>query len=82
MPPAWFRRSPGEVTDLVCSAIASANLNPQLRPEPSPAPPLVFIEAWTELGEGSYLVPMVGDGTGYGDSLAGMLVAETCGLPE
>jgi hypothetical protein len=80
-PPVWFRRSPREVTDLVCAAITWANSNPQLRPEPSPGPPLVFIEAWNELGEGSYLVPTVGDGTSYGDSLAAMLAAGACGPP-
>jgi len=80
-PPVWFRRSPQEVTDLVCSAITWAESNPKLRPEPSPEPPLVFIEAWNELGEGSYLVPTVGDGTSYGHSLAAMLVAEACGPP-
>lgn len=80
-PPVWFRRSPQEVTHLVCAAITWANSNPQLRSEPLPGPPLVFIEAWNELGEGSYLVPTVGDGTSFGDSLAAMLVDEACGPP-
>ena len=81
-PPAWFRRSPRVVTDHVCSAITWASSNPQLRPEPSPGSPLVFIEAWNELGEGSYLVPTVGDGTSYGDSLAAMLAAPACSPPQ
>ena len=34
---------------------------------------LVLLEAWNELGEGSYLVPTVGDGTSYTDSLAATL---------
>ena len=77
----WFSRSPQEVTGLVRSAITWANSNPQLRPEPSPTPPLVFLEAWNELGEGSYLVPTVGDGTSYGDSLAAMLAAQAGSPP-
>ncbi len=72
----WFNRSPQEVTAFVSDAIAWANANPQLRPEPAPAPPLVLIEAWNEVGEGSYLIPTVGDGTSYGDSLAAMLVSK------
>jgi hypothetical protein len=80
-PTVWFRRSPQEVSEFVCSAITWANSNPQLRPQFAPGPPLVLMEAWNELGEGSYLVPTVGDGTSYGDSLAAMLVAEACSPP-
>jgi len=81
-PPAWFRRSPGDVAAHVCSAITWANSNLRLRPEPPPEPPLVFIEAWNELGEGGYLAPTVGDGTSYGDSLAEMLAAPACSRPQ
>jgi hypothetical protein len=34
---------------------------------------MVLIEAWNEIGEGSHILPTVGDGTTYGDVLAGML---------
>jgi len=34
---------------------------------------LVLIEAWNEFGEGSYVIPTVGDGTSYGDALAATL---------
>jgi hypothetical protein len=71
----WFSRSPQEVTTFVSDAITWAESNPQLRPEPSPAPPLVLMEAWNELGEGSFVTPTVADGTSYGDSLATMLAA-------
>ena len=81
-PPTWFRRSPGEVAAHVCSAITWANSNLRLRPEPPSEPPLVFIEAWNELGEGGYLAPTVGDGTSYGDSLAEMLAAPACSPPQ
>ncbi len=69
----WFSRTPQDVAGLVNSAVAWADSNPQLRPESSPAPPIVLIEAWNELGEGGYIVPTVGNGTSYGDSLAAML---------
>jgi hypothetical protein len=69
----WFSRTPRDVAGGVGDAITWAHSNPRLRPERAPAPPLVLIEAWNELGEGSYLVPTVGDGTSYGDALAAML---------
>jgi hypothetical protein len=71
----WFSRSPQEVATFVDDAITWAESNPRLRPEPSPAPPIVLLEAWNELGEGSFVTPTVGDGTTYGDSLAAMLAA-------
>jgi len=69
----WYGRTPQDVATLVESAISWTSANPTLRPEPAPAPPLVLIEAWNELGEGSYMVPTVGDGISYGDALATML---------
>jgi hypothetical protein len=70
---AWFGRSPQEVATFVGDAITWAESTPRLRAEPSPAPPIVLMEAWNEQGEGSFLTPTVGDGTSYGDSLAAML---------
>lgn len=70
----WYDRSPQGVASFVQSAIAWEQSNPQLRPEPSPAPPLVLIEAWNEFGEGSHILPTVGDATSYGDALAAMLL--------
>jgi hypothetical protein len=69
----WFSRSPQEVTTFVSDAITWTESNPQLRAEPSPGPPIVLMEAWNELGEGSFLTPTVGDSTSYGDSLGAML---------
>jgi hypothetical protein len=69
----WYSRTPAEVTAFVQDAITWAVDNPQLRPESSPTPPLVLIEAWNEFGEGSHMVPTTGDGTSYGDALAVML---------
>ena len=71
----WFSRSPQEVTTFASDAIVWAESNPQLRTEPSPAPPIVLIEAWNELGEGSFLIPTIADSTSYGDSLAAMVAA-------
>ncbi len=74
---AWFSRTPQDLTGFVSSVITLTESNPQLRPEPSPAPPVVLIGAWNELLEGSYIVPTVGEGTSYGDSLAAMLATRT-----
>jgi hypothetical protein len=71
----WFKRSPQEVASLVGDAVTWAQSNPRVRPEPAPAPPIVLMEAWNELTEGSYIVPTAGDGTSYGDALASMLTA-------
>lgn len=76
----WYRRGPQEVASLVGDAITWAESNPTLRPESSPTPPLVLIEAWNELGEGSFLVPTVGDGQTYGDALAAMLATTPPGV--
>jgi len=71
----WYSRSPQEVSTFVTDAITWIESNPQLRVEASPTPPIVLIEAWNELGEGSYLTPTLGDGTSYGDSLTAALAA-------
>jgi len=69
----WFDRTPQDVATFVGNIINLAESNPQVRPEPPPAPPVVMIEAWNELLEGSILAPTVGDGTSYGDALASTL---------
>jgi hypothetical protein len=69
----WFNRVPQDVAAFVNDAITWSESNPKVRPEASPAPPMVLIQAWNELGNGSYMVPTVDDGTSYGDSLAAML---------
>jgi len=69
----YYSRTPQEFAAFVSDAVAWANANPALRPEAAPTPPLVLIEAWNEFGEGSHMLPTVGDGTSYGDALAAML---------
>ncbi len=71
----WYSRTPQDVATFLSDAIAWTSSNPQLKPESSPSPPLVLIEAWNEFGEGSHMLPTVGDGTSYGDALAAMLTA-------
>lgn len=70
----YYSRDPQSVATFVQSAITWANSNPQLRPEPAPAPPIVLIEAWNEFGEGSHVIPTAGDSTTYGDAIAAMLL--------
>jgi hypothetical protein len=69
----WFSRSPQDVATFVDASISWANANTALRLEPSPTPPLVIVEAWNEFGEGSHLLPTVGEGTTYGDAVATIL---------
>lgn len=69
----WFSRSPNDVSTFIDAAINWANANPALRLEPSPTPPLVMMEAWNEFGEGSHILPTVGDGTTYGDAISAIL---------
>jgi hypothetical protein len=70
----WYARTPPEVAASVGDAIHWANSNPQLRPEAAPIPPLVLVEAWNEIGEGSFVVPTSGDGMSYGNAIAAMLL--------
>ena len=83
----WYSRTPSDVAAFVQDAITWTADNPNLRPEAPPAQPLVLIEAWNELGEGSHIIPTVEDGTSYGDALAAMLLgdalrAATPALPD
>src|SRR6184192_574971 len=47
-----------------------------MRVEPAPAPPVILIEAWNELGEGAYVLPTKEDG--YRD---GQAIAKAVGIP-
>jgi hypothetical protein len=78
----WYHRSPQEVADFIRDAISWAESRPAVRPEPYPTPPLVLIAAWNELGEGSYLVPTLGDGETYGVALAEVLTGVGHGAPR
>lgn len=67
----WYDRSPEVLEEMVRSAIDTVNAHPKtMRVERTPAPPLVLIEAWNEMGEGSYIVPTVGEGNKYGEAVA------------
>jgi hypothetical protein len=69
----FYSRTPQDLATFVSDAIAWTSANPQMRPEPPPTPPLVLIEAWNEFGEGSHMLPTVGEGTSYSDAVAAML---------
>lgn len=69
----WVDPSSQNAATLIGDAISWAESNPAVRPEPPPSPPLVLIQAWNELLQGSIMVPTVGQGTSFGDSLAAML---------
>jgi hypothetical protein len=71
----WLKRTPQDLATFLGAAITWADSNPHVRVEPSPAPPIVLMEAWNELTEGSYILPTVGDGTSYGDALTAMFMA-------
>jgi len=69
----WCSRTPQDVATFVSDAIAWTSSNPELRPEPSPTPLLVLIEGWNEFGEGSHIIPTVGEGASYGDAIGALL---------
>lgn len=73
----WYDRTPQDVATFLNDAIEWANANPQLRPEPPPAPPLVLITSWNEIGEGNHILPTVTEGTSYGDAIANVLMTTT-----
>ncbi len=71
--PYWYTRSPAQFAGFVGAAITWADAHPKMRVSAAPSRPLVFVEAWNELGEGSYMLPTVGDGNRYGRALASAL---------
>jgi hypothetical protein len=66
----WYKRTPSEFNEFVRDAIHWEMHHPAMRVAPPPHRPLFLIEAWNELGEGSYMVPTVGKGNKYGQALA------------
>ena len=66
----WYKRTPAEFGEFVRAAIKWEQRHPAMRVAPPPHRPLLLIEAWNELGEGSYMVPTIGDHNAYGNALA------------
>ena len=66
----WFRRTPAEFEEFVRAAMRWEQRHPAMRVAPPPQRPVLLIEAWNELGEGSYMVPTIGDRNAYGNALA------------
>jgi hypothetical protein len=71
----WYTRSPSEVAALLTAAIDFVDSTPSTRVEPPPAPPIVLLDAWNEMGEGHYFAPTSGDGRAYGEAIAAALAA-------
>jgi hypothetical protein len=69
----WYERTPGEVGAFVHAAVEWGASHPSLQPEAPPAKPLVLIEAWNELQEGSFILPTIGAGYGYSLAVASAL---------
>jgi hypothetical protein len=66
----WFTASPDQFSSFARQGLRWLESNPTRRVEVQPLRPLMMVEAWNELGEGSYLVPTFGDGTDYIQALA------------
>jgi hypothetical protein len=66
----WFVRTPGEVGAFLNDGVMWVERHPNMRIEPAPAPPVVLVQSWNELGEGAYVLPTDGDGYSYGQALA------------
>jgi Glycosyltransferase WbsX len=69
----WYDRTPNEVGTSLHDAVEWATSNPTMQVEAPPAKPLVLIEAWNELQEGSFIVPTIGAGYAYGLAVAAAL---------
>lgn len=63
----WYKRSPQELTLFVQLAREWWLAHPNMHVLPNR--PLLFLEAWNELGEGSYIVPTKGDRFRYLNAL-------------
>lgn len=63
----WYERTPAEFEDFVGVALKWWRDHPQMHVTGNR--PFILIEAWNELGEGSYILPTKGDGDGYGKAL-------------
>jgi hypothetical protein len=66
----WLDRTPGAVGAFLGDAASWVDSHPRMQVERQGSPPLVLLEAWNELGEGSYVLPTDGDGYTYGRALA------------
>jgi hypothetical protein len=65
----WYRRTPAQFERFVRDAIRWSAAHPGALAR-GERRPLVLIEAWNELGEGSYIVPTAGTCHRYGKALA------------
>jgi hypothetical protein len=65
----WFRRSPSLFGQFVREGLRWSSANPRATVRRGRRP-FILIEAWNELGEGSYIVPTVGTCHSYGRALA------------
>lgn len=68
--PLWLRRTPGGVGSFLDDAVAWVESHPTMWVEPGPAPPVVVLEAWNELGEGGFVLPTDESGYAYGQAIA------------
>ena len=63
----WYDRTPSEFADFVTQAMQWSLAHP-ITPNLS-GTPVIVVEAWNELGEGSYIMPTRGDGDAYARAL-------------
>ena len=71
----WYTRNSSTFGSFMGAALAWARTNDRVR---LGTQPVIFLEAWNELGEGSYVVPTLGEGSSYLDALAQSLSLEGC----
>jgi hypothetical protein len=67
----WYERTPAEFEDFVDLALKWWRDHPKMHV--MGRRPFILIEAWNELGEGSYIMPTKGDGDAYLKALSGAL---------
>ena len=70
----WYRRTPAQLERFVRKAVEWSAQHSHER-LPGQRRPMIMLEAWNELGEGSYIEPTVGNCHRYGNAVARALAS-------
>ena len=69
----WFDLTPVQLEGFIRDAIDWVEQHPSMSVGSDPAPPLIFLTAWNEFGEGQFIVPTMGNRYSFGQAIASAL---------